>query len=184
MRATTTQVDIVVLTCTSLKHLLEPISIGVIHEMVLAIGSKTIATGQRCIGIGSCMTKIITVLVGIHNVISAAGNPVNAEVALIVHLQGLVFLTALGRDDNHTVGSTRTVDSTCRSVLQHLNGLDVVRREVTDSCTHGHTVNDIERSSTSERTDTTDTYRWVGTRLTVRGNLYTSHLTFQHRRNV
>ena len=35
----TTQINIVVLTCTSLKHLLEPISIGIVHEMVLAIRS-------------------------------------------------------------------------------------------------------------------------------------------------
>ena len=104
------------------------------------------------------MTKIITILVGIHNVVCATGNPVNAKISLIVHLQGLIFLTALRRDDYHTVGSTGTVDSTCRSIFQNLNGFNVVRRKVTDGRTHRHTVNDIERSSTSERTDTTDTY--------------------------
>ena len=113
---------------------------------------------ERSARISASLTEVSAVLVGIHDIINTTGNPVNAKISLIVHLQGLIFLTALRRDDYHTVGSTGTVDSTCRSIFQNLNGFNVVRREVTDGRTHRHTVNDIERSSTSERTDTTDTY--------------------------
>ena len=181
----TAEVDVVVLAHTGLEHLVEPVGVSAVHELILAgLGVQRIAAGQRCARVGTGLTQVLAVLVGIHHVVDAAGNLVPAEISLIVNLQGLFLLTALGGDDDHTVSSTRTVDGTCRCILQHLDGLDVVRRDVANSGTHGHTVNHVQRSRRTERTDTTDTHCGVGTGLTVRRNLHAGHLTFQHSRDV
>ena len=184
MRATTAEGYVVVLADTGLEHLVKPISVGCILEVVLAILTHLVATRDRSVGVGASCTKILAILVGVHHVIYIARNLVNTEVTRVVYLQRLVFLTILGSDDNDTIGSTRTVDGTRRSILQNLDGLDIIWREVTDSGTHWHTVDDIERSRATEGADTTDTYARVGTWLTVGCNLHTCHLTFKHGRDV
>ena len=180
----TAQVDVVILANAGLEHLVEPVGVRAVHEVVLAVLAKAVATGQRRAAVQAGLTQVVAVLVGIHQLVGVAGNLVDTEVALVVELQRLVLLTVLRGDDDHTVSSTRTVDGTCRCVLQHLDGLDVVRREVADGSTHGHTVDDVQRGCAAERTDTTDAHRRVGTGLTVRGDLYTGHLTLEHRRDV
>ena len=141
----TAQVHAVVLTDTCLEGLVEPVGVRVVAEVVVAVAALAVASGNGNTGIFSGNAEIAAVLVGIHHVVDILADLVDTEVALVVHLQRLVFLTALGRDDHHTVSSTRTVDGTCRCVLQHLDGLDVVWREVADGRTHGHTVDDVKR---------------------------------------
>ena len=145
-----------VLAHTLLEHLVEPVGIRVVHKVVFTVLTHAVTAGKRSIGVGGSLTQVVAVLVGIHQVVGAARNNVNTEVALVVNLQRLVFLTVLGGDDDHTVSSTRTVDGTGRSILQHLNGLNVVRREVANGSTHGHAINDIQRGGAAESTQTTD----------------------------
>ena len=180
MCATTTEVHIVVLADTCLEHFIEPVSIGTVLEVIHAIVSRGVSTWEGCAGIFTGLTQIMAVLVGIHHIVDTVGNLVDTEVAFVIYLQRLVFLSALGSDDNHTVGGTRTVDSASRSIFQHLDGSNVVGREVTDGGSHGHTVDDIERSRAAERTDTADSHGGVGTRLSVGSDLHTCHLTFEH----
>ena len=184
VRATTAEGYVVILADTGLEHLVKPISVGWIQEVILAILTHLISTRDRSVGVGTSSTKVLAILVGVHHVIYIARNLVNTEVTRVVHLQRLVFLTILGSDDNDTIGCTRTVDGTRRSILQDLDGLNIIRREITDSGTHWHTVDDIERSRATEGTDTTDTYARVGTWLTVGCNLHTCYLTFEHGRDV
>ena len=180
----TAQVHVVVLADTRLKHLVKPVGIRAVLELIHAIRHLAVATRQRGARVGTSLSQIGAVLIGVHHVIYTARNLVHTEVTLVVHLQRLVLLTVLRGDDHHTVSGTRTVDGTCRCVLQHLDRFDIVRREVADRRTHGHTVDHIQRSAAAERSHTTDTHRRVSTRLTVGGNLHTSHLTFEHRRDV
>ena len=184
MRATTAEGYVVVLADTSLEHLIEPICVGCILEVILAILAHLVTTRQRSVGVRASLTQIVAILVGIHQVIYIARNLVNTEVTRVVHLQRLVFLTILGCDDNDTISCTRTIDGTRRSILQNLDGLNIIRREITDSGTHWHTIDDIKRSCATERTNTTDTYAWVSTWLTIGCNLHTSYLTFEHSRDV
>ena len=185
MGTTAAEVHVMVLTSASLEHFLEPVGIGVVHKLVLACGwVKRVSTGESCARVGTSLTDIVAVLVSVHHVVNTVRNLVDTEVTRVVHLQRLVFLTVLGGDDDHTIGGTRTVDSTRSSILEHLNGLDIVRREIADGCTHWHTVDYIERSGGAERTDTTDANRWVGARLSVRCDLHARHLTFEHCRDV
>ena len=64
-------------------------------------------------------------------------------VGIVGHLS-LALLAALGRDEDNAVGTARTVDGRRRSVLEHVDGLDVGRRDVAD-VVDGETVNDVER---------------------------------------
>ena len=181
----TTEVHTVVLTNARLEGFTEPVGVGIVHKMVFPVCTQTVTTGNRNTGILGGNAKILTVLLGICQVVDILLNLVYTEITFIIDLQRLFFLTVLGRDNHHTIGSTRTVDSTGRSILQHLDGLNVVRREITDGSAHGNTVDDVQRGLVSvQRTDTTDTDQRVGTRLTVRGDLHTGHLTFKHRRDI
>ena len=127
VRATTTEVHVVVLTDTRLEDLLEPVGVGVVHEMIVSIGAQAVAARSGHTRVLASHSEILAVLVGVHHVVDALRKLVDTEIALITHAQRLVFLTALGRDDHHTVSGTRTVDGACRSILQHLDGLNVIR---------------------------------------------------------
>ena len=102
----TAQVHVVVLADTRLEHFVEPVGVRTVHEVVLAVFAQAVATRKRRAAVQASLTEVVAVLVGIHQVVSAAGNLVNTEVALVVNLQRLVFLTILRRDDDHTVSST------------------------------------------------------------------------------
>ena len=167
VRATTAEGYVVVLADTGLEYLVKPICVGFVLEMIHSILAHLVTARQRSVGILASLTQVVAILVSVHYIIYIARNLVNTKVTRVVHLQRLVFLTILGSDDNDTIGSTRTVDGTRRSILQNLDGLDIIRREVTDSGTHWHTVDDIKRSCATERTDTTNSHTRICTRLTV-----------------
>ena len=126
--------------------------------MVVAVTAEAVATRYGDTGILSGNAEVAAVLSGIHHVVDILPDLVYTEIALVVYLQRLVLLTTLRGDDHHTVSSTGTVDGTSGSILQHLDRLDIVWREVADGRTHGHTVDHIQRCRAAEATDTTDTY--------------------------
>ena len=90
----------------------------------------------------------------------------------------LTFLTALGCNDNDTVSTARTVDSGGSSILQHVDCLDIRRRDVVDRG-NLETIHDVERRVIlRQRTTATHTDGDVGIRRTFSsGYVYTSHLT-------
>ena len=55
----------------------------------------------------------------------------------------------LGSDDDHTVGSTRTVDSGCRCVLQYVDGSDVIGVDFADTTIRDNAIDDEQRSVVS-----------------------------------
>ena len=124
--AATTEVDIMVLTDTGLEDFIEPIGIGSILEMVLAILAELIAAGKCGTTVGTCLTNIVAVLICVHQIIYAFRNLVYAEVTAVVNLQRLILTTMLGGDDDHTITSTRTVDGTGGSILQNLDRLYII----------------------------------------------------------
>ena len=109
---TTAQVDTVVHTSTCLESLVEPVGICFVTEVIETVTTFAIATRNGDTSILSSNTEIAAVLLSIHHIVDILSDLVDTEVALIVYLQRLLFLTALGSDDHHTVSSTRTVDST------------------------------------------------------------------------
>ena len=88
----------------------------------------------------------------------------------------------LGRDVNHAVGGTRTVDGGRRSVLHHRHILDIVRVEGReDSHVHRRTVEDEQRGVGGiDRVDAAQTHRYRGARLTGTGiDLEAGHLALK-----
>ena len=68
------------------------------------------------------------------------------------------LLTTLGCDNDNTVSTTSTIQSTCRSVLQHRNRLDIVWVDSANRTTIGNTINNIEWLRVCrDRTKTTNT---------------------------
>ena len=181
---TTAEVHIMVLANTRLEHFGKPVGVGIVHKVISAVFTQAVAARRGNTGIVTSKSEILAILLGVHHFVDTLPYLVDTEIALIAHFQRLVFLTALGRDNHHTISSTRTVDGTCRSVFQHLDGLNVIRREVADGSSHRNTVDDIQRSSTAKRTETTNTHRGIGTWLTIGCDLHTGNFTFEHRRDV
>ena len=173
-----------VLADTRLEHFLKPVGVGIILEVVATILAHLVAAWECSARVGTSLTDIVAILLSVHNVVCATWYNVGTKVARVVHLERLVLLTILCCDDNHTVCCTRTINSTSRSILKNLDSFNIVRREVAYGGTHWHTVDNIKRICATERTDTTNTYLWVGTRLTVGCNLYTGNLTLKHCRDV
>ena len=178
--ATTVERHVVVHTHTSLEDLVEPIGIHLANQIVGAVLniSRGNLIGHAAIGIE--LIDVLSILLGVHNIVHIVLNLVHAHIASVVNAHGGVLLTTLSCDDDDAVGSTRTVDSSSGGILENLNGLDVVWREVTNGGTKGHTVHNIERRSAIERAKTTDADSRVGTRLTISSNLHTRSLTLEH----
>ena len=99
-------------------------------------------------------------------------------VAAVVGCGTSLALTGLGGDENHTGSTTGTVDSGCRGVFQHVDTLDVLRSNRTETALQ--TIDEHEWRVTSfERDDTTQTDGRGGARVTrAVGDGQTSHLTF------
>lgn len=92
---------------------------------------------------------------------------------------------ALGRDDDYTVGTARTVNGRRESVFQHVDGLDVRCRDVRDAL-HRESVDNVEGRAVlrdGARTAYTDADVGVGVALGC-GHLHTGHTArhgFAHR---
>ena len=107
MSTTSGKVYIMVLTDTRFEYFVEPVGIGVILEMVFpGFAVELVSRWQRSVGVCTSLTDVLAVLVGIHYIIDSLRNIIHTEISIVVHFQRLVFLSAFGGDDNHTVGST------------------------------------------------------------------------------
>ncbi len=165
--AAAAEVDVVVLADACFEDFVEPVGVGVVHELVGAVILKDVARWERRVGVCASLADVIGILFGVHNFVNIVGHNVHTYVARIINLHWRVFSATFCSDDDDAVSSTRAVDCACRGVFENLDGLDVVWREVTDCGTHRHTVNDVERRRIVERADTADADRRVGARLAV-----------------
>ena len=124
-------------------------------------------------------------LLGIHHGV-AVEQGLESHVAIIRHCGSLLLITFVCRDDNHTVGTTRTVDGSGRSILQNVHRLDVVGVYIVDATGKGNTVeHDEPVVAGRKRARTTNTYLHGSTRLrrSLR-HLYAGHTTLQGVGNI
>ena len=91
----------------------------------------------------------------------------------------LAFLTLLGSNEHNTIGTTCTIDSGSRSILQYLDALDILRVDILDTTVlDNHTVYYIERSTAgTDRALTTDGDTTYCTRTLRVGDIHTGSLT-------
>ena len=97
----------------------------------------------------------------------------NGQVGGKINVNLPFLLRALGRDDNDTIGSPRTVNGRCGSILQDIDTFDVVRVQVFYPSLDRHAVHYQQRIGLGiQRTGTTNGYLAI-----LRAQ--TSHTTFQ-----
>ena len=113
------------------------------------------------VGVGIAKLRGVKALNAVHKVpvfrsvqcIILLGDSRDGHVAVVGYARCAALLTLLGGDDDHTVRSAATVDGCSRGILQHGEGLDVVRVDHSQDVRHtcggvavdGQTVDDIER---------------------------------------
>jgi len=95
----------VVLTDTSLEHLVKPVCVDHVRIEVKLV-AFLISCRSFHSAVRECHAYVIAVLLCIHHVIDSLLYLVNTHVATVVDSHRLILLTALCCDDNHTVRST------------------------------------------------------------------------------
>ena len=172
--------DVVVHAEAGLEDLIKPVGVDLAEEVVLVAFDITGRDVILEVIVGVGLYDILGVLLGVHDIVYSAGYLVHTDVAGVVDAHGLVLGAALGGYDDDAVGRAGAVDSSCGGIFEHLDGLDVVRREVADGGAHRYAVDDIERCGAIEGAEATDFDCGVGARLTVGCDLYAGGFTLQH----
>ena len=113
-----------------------------------------------CAGVSTLMQALVSLLAGEENAHSdafdepdgprltvTAARPCTAwvEGAFELAKAGFALLAALGGYHNHTVGTTRTIDSRGGSIFQHLDRFDIRRAQLIQAYHDRNTVHDIHR---------------------------------------
>ena len=146
----------------------------------MVVGQGSAADGIEPVGViatvgivGLAGTDILT----FHHVETLAKRG-QRNITAIVGSGAALALASLGRDQDHTCGTTRTIDSGSRSILQYVDTLYILRSHTGEAAFQ--TVNQYERCvSTLEGDDTTQADAGSGTRVTrAIADGQTSHLTF------
>ena len=94
--------------CT--ENLVLPIGVSTIIITVINIVCPYIATDV----IGCCHVELLR-------------DHVESHITIIGHISALTLISTLCGNDNHTVGSLRTVDGCSRSITKHVDTLDIIR---------------------------------------------------------
>ena len=96
------------------------------------------------------------------------------------HIQVVAFLrTFLGGNDNHTIGSARTVDSRGRCIFENIDTLHVVHVDHIQRHIGRYTVDNQKRVTVVDRTYTSDFHAHVTARGSGRNDLQTGCPTLQ-----
>ena len=102
----------------------------------------------------------------------------------VVCYSDMARLSFLGCHDDDTVSRTHTIDSSCRSIFEDCERLDIATGEEVD-IVHECTIDNIKRIGiVSDGTDTTDLYRWACSRSTALSDLNTTDHTGECRHRI
>ena len=131
---------------------------------ILPVGIDIVALVQRVLVLTGILTELAECGT-VHHRILLEDTP-EAHITIIGHLGGRTLSTLDGGDDDHTVGTTGTVDSGGRGILQDIHRLDVGGVDIRKSAHEGDTVEHDQRVVRgSQRALTTDTDLHLGTWL-------------------
>ena len=128
---TTSHADVVVMAYTCLI------------VQILPVSADVIAFIQRVLIQTGILTELAIRRTVHHRVLME--HLLEAHVAIIGHLGGSALIALHGGDDDHTVGTTGTVDGRCRSILQNIHRLDVGGIDIRKLSHEGDTVEHDQR---------------------------------------
>ena len=137
----------------------------VVEGLILPVGSDA-GTHHLFIVVAGQVAVVELHLVHHHHVLLSIEDLsllpwVLPSVAHIVVDSGFSFGTLLGGDQDYTIGGTCPVDGCRGSILEDLHRFDIHRVEVVDTTAHDHAIDDIERFTVVDRTDTADAHLGV-----------------------
>ena len=159
-----------VVACCCLKHFFLPVGVAaaIVHIVEVVLLDIVADVLSRCHveGVEGC---------------------VESHISRVSHIDTLLILLALlGCDDDHTIGSLRTVDGSCCCVAEHVDRLDIVwcnHRDVNAWDTINHIVW-RHCSTATERRSTTESHAWTAVRVACCGYYETCYLTLKHRTSI
>ena len=160
----------------SLHTLVIVVVVAILRAEAVVLCNTLLILRTVCLSIGP---DVVDVVLSIET-LDQLGQVLDLVVTVVANRCGLLLLTTLRRNEDNTVSTASTVDSRRSSVLQYIQRLDVVGRDVRN-VVYLDTINDEERVvRLRDRTATTNADRHRSTRTTVlRGDLYTRQLTLQ-----
>ena len=163
------------------EHILLPIdSPNTLVEIEVVI--NTIVLFERCHVAATAEERILIVrhhiVVSVH-CLQALSDGLRLQITVVVNLS-LTCLCTLCRDEDNTICTLRTVDSCRRSILQHSDVLNIVRRNIADARSL-ETIHNVQwRVITRDGTTTTHANQHFSVWRTVgRGDTHTGQLTAQ-----
>ena len=148
--------------------LLEPVGTfpTLIYLVENLLRNKAAPVGSGSVSIEVGLIDNLHVLLSINSTRHLVGvRPTYETIILYLNLTGL---TLLGGYQNHTIGSTGTIDGSRGGILQYIDALDIIRIQTVQtviSCTSIDTVDNQQRRTFTDGTDTTDIYLKALTRL-------------------
>ena len=138
-----------IITTTDTQLMLNNRSI-VVEHLILPVGTITLIAGNLISRVSWCITIVdlhlvhdCHILLGIQDRLLLPG--ILPTIAEVIVDRGLTGNTGLSSYQNHTIGSTRTIDGCRGSILQDLNRGDIHGVQVADTTLNSHTINDIKR---------------------------------------
>ena len=151
-------------------------------EVVRRIAAGTFEIHARTV-LGAVTQRFVAhfdVILHVHQVVTVQCARGDADVTLVRYAYPVVF-ALLGRDDDHAVGTARSVERTGRCVLEDGHRLDVVRVERAQRAVVRHAVHDVERRGYGiDRPDAAYDDRGAFARLAAaRGHLDAGNGTFE-----
>ena len=191
--ATTRDIDIMCLSHTSRsEHLVLPVDTGTVAifacytviSACIEVGITYAATKKACESI-LVATKSLELILILHVILNAKQVELLAKTLetyiTIIRNLSLAGLTALGSNKDYTIGTSSTINSCSRSILHHVDGLDIVDIHISQTIFHLETIHDVEWLGTlCDRRTTTYSNVDIGTWRTTLGNdVHTGSLTCQ-----
>ena len=112
---------------------------GGAQHLVLPVGIAMVVVGiVETVGL-----HVVADVIGSGD-IELFGDVVESHITVVADIGALGLSTALGSDDDHTIGSLRTVDSGGCGIAEHVDALDIVGSHHGDVDT-GNAIDDIVR---------------------------------------
>ena len=178
-------------TCRS-EHLVLPVDTGTVAifacytviSACIEVGVTYAATKKACESI-LVATKSLELILILHVILNAKQVELLAKALetyiTIVRNLSLAGLTALGSNKDYTIGTSSTINSGSRSILHHIDGLDIVDIDISQTIFHLETIHDVERlGALCDRRTATHCNVDIGTWRTTLGNdVHTGSLTCQ-----
>ena len=118
----------------------------VVEHLLLPVGTLAVRPGIGIsgshAGIDAAFIVHEGILAGIQDfTLAPRAGPAVGEI--VRNARG-TFDAFLGGNQNNAVGSTGSVNGTCSSILEHFDGLDILRIQVVDTVdSHGHAIHDV-----------------------------------------